>query len=153
MSLYLWIRDRDVREEMRQALEARRPTDSGVDLLCPEMLVEPGLGQPISLGVVAAAKTILGEPAPCLLIPRSSLSATPLRLSNSIGLIDAGYRGELLAKVDTTIQYPLARGRRLFQLVQYNFLPFVKITLVDRLEDLPPAPDNRGLGGFGSTGQ
>lgn len=153
MSLSIWIRDPELREEMRGVLAARRPTDSGVDLLCPAMMVEPGLGQSIPLGVVVAAKTILGEPAPCLLLPRSSLSGTPLRLSNSIGLIDAGYRGEVLAKVDTTIPYPLAQGRRLFQLVQHSFLPFVKVTLVDRLEDLPPAPDSRGSGGFGSTGQ
>lgn len=152
MSLYLWIRNPEAREDMREILASRRPTDSGVDLLCPEMVIEPGLGQSIPLGVVVAAKTILGEPAPCLLLPRSSLSGTPLRLSNSIGLIDAGYRGEVLAKVDTTIPYPLAQGRRLFQLVQHNFLPFVKIILVDRLEDLPPAPDSRGSGGFGSTG-
>ena len=40
------------------------------------------------------------EPCSFLLLPRSSISKTPLRLSNSVGLIDAGYRGELQAPVD-----------------------------------------------------
>ena len=34
------------------------------------------------------------------LFPRSSISKTPLRLANSIGLIDGGYRGELVGMVD-----------------------------------------------------
>ena len=31
------------------------------------------------------------------LYPRSSISKTPLRMSNSTGIIDAGYRGEIIA--------------------------------------------------------
>ena len=33
-------------------------------------------------------------------MPRSSISKTPLRMSNSVGLIDGGYRGEIMASVD-----------------------------------------------------
>ena len=33
-------------------------------------------------------------------MPRSSISKTPLRLANSIGLIDGGYRGEIMAPCD-----------------------------------------------------
>ncbi|SVA76917.1 uncharacterized protein METZ01_LOCUS129771, partial [marine metagenome] len=33
-------------------------------------------------------------------MPRSSIAKTPLRLCNSIGLIDGGYRGEIMAVVD-----------------------------------------------------
>ena len=39
---------------------------------------------------------VLGSSVSWLLMPRSSISKTPLRLCNSIGLIDAGYRGEVL---------------------------------------------------------
>jgi dUTP pyrophosphatase len=91
-----------------------------------------------------------------MLVPRSSLSSTPLRLANSIGLIDMGYRGEVIAKVDcvdvNTDYYAIDEGKRLFQLVQYNWLPWKTIVFVDTLEELPPAPDNRAAGGFGSTG-
>jgi dUTP pyrophosphatase len=97
-----------------------------------------------------------GNPAPYLLIARSSTSLTPLRMSNQIGLADAGYRGELIARVDcldTSLQnYTVEMGRRLFQIVQHNWLPFNNIVFVDSAEDLPAPPDNRGGGGFGSTG-
>jgi dUTPase len=115
------------------------------------------IGQTIRTGVVVAALKEDYTPAPCMLLPRSSLSATPLRLSNSIGLIDMGYRGEVLAKVDCVNDrfedYEIQQGKRLFQIVQYNWLPWKNIVLVERLEDLPQAPDDRGAGGFGSTGR
>ena len=39
-------------------------------------------------------------PTSYMLVPRSSISKTPLRMANSIGIIDAGYRGEIMAAVD-----------------------------------------------------
>ena len=81
---------------------------------------------------------------------------TPLRMSNQIGLADAGYRGELIARVDyfgKEYEYEIPFGRRLFQIVAHDWLPFTKVVLVDRPEDLPAPPDTRGAGGFGSTGQ
>ena len=35
-----------------------------------------------------------------MLVPRSSISKTPLRLANSIGIIDKSYRGKVMVKVD-----------------------------------------------------
>jgi dUTPase len=71
-------------------------------------------------------------------------------------LADAGYRGELIARVDCldpNIQnYTITEGRRLFQIVQHNWLPFTNVHVVDSVNDLPAPPDNRGGGGFGSTG-
>ncbi len=85
---------------------------------------------------------------PYLLMPRSSISKTPLRLSNSIGLIDAGYRGEIIAAVDNIKDdpYTVEAGQRLFQLVAMDGSP-VHYKLVDKLSDT-----SRGAGGFGSTG-
>jgi len=53
------------------------------------------------------------------LFPRSSISKTPLRLANSIGLIDGGYRGEIVAMVDNIYDedYEVKEGERYFQLV------------------------------------
>jgi dUTPase len=48
------------------------------------------------------------------LMPRSSISKTPLRLANSMGLIDAGYRGPLLAMVDSWAATEIAFGDRYF---------------------------------------
>lgn len=145
---------------MRQHVKNRRPTDSGVDLLCPEMTLDfstSPLAAEIKTGVVAAAKTVYGGPAPYLLLARSSTSLTPLRMSNQIGLADMGYRGELIARVDcidpNVKMFPIQSGRRLFQIVQHDWMPFIHIHIVNSVNQLPPPTDIRGDGGFGSTGQ
>ena len=53
------------------------------------------------------------------LYPRSSISKTPLRLCNSVGIIDAGYRGNIMAFVDN-IDEDYDLGTRLFQLCDPN---------------------------------
>tara|TARA_Y100000994_G_scaffold235308_1_gene224844 strand:+ start:678 stop:1115 length:438 start_codon:yes stop_codon:yes gene_type:complete len=86
---------------------------------------------------------------PYLLMPRSSIAKTPLRLCNSIGLIDGGYRGEIMAAVDNikTEDYSVEPNQRLFQLVAMNGEP-IAFEIVDELSD-----STRGDGGFGSTGK
>jgi len=81
-------------------------------------------------------------------MPRSSISKTPLRLSNSIGLIDAGYRGEIMAAVDNikSESITVSPGQRLFQLVAMDGSP-IHFQLSNELSDT-----SRGKGGFGSTG-
>lgn len=161
MSLYVYVIDYDLRAKFREHLTHRRWTDSGFDLLCPEMTLEiPDESEmfaiEMKLGVICAALTESGDPAPYLLLARSSTSLTPLRMSNQIGLADMGYRGELIARVDCVDadieSYEIKEGRRLFQIVQHNWLPWKNITIVDSLHELPAPPDARGGGGFGSTG-
>lgn len=160
MSLYLYVIDPNHRERQREHVRNRRPTDSGVDLISQNTVLDVAvpfnLGKEIRTGVIAAAVDKQGHPAPYLLLARSSTSLTPLRMSNQVGLADAGYRGELIARVDcldTNIgQYTIPLGNRLFQIVQHNWLPYDRIILVDSPADLPAPPDNRGGGGFGSTG-
>ena len=86
---------------------------------------------------------------PFLLLPRSSISKTSLRLSNSIGLIDAGYRGEIMAAVDNIkdIPYKVEIGQRLFQIVAMDGSS-IRFDISDSLSD-----SSRGTGGFGSTGK
>ena len=86
---------------------------------------------------------------PYLLMPRSSIAKTPLRLCNSIGLIDGGYRGEIMAVVDNIKKesYTVEPGQRLFQLVAMDGSP-IHFKLVDVLSE-----STRGEGGFGSTGK
>lgn len=166
MSLYLYVIDPDHREVQREHVRNRRVTDSGVDLISQNTVLDllsarspnfpSHLGIEIKTGVIAAALDKQGKPTPYLLLARSSTSLTPLRMSNQIGLADAGYRGELIARVDCLDQrigtYVVSNGRRLFQIVQHNWLPYDQVILVDSPEDLPAPPDNRGDGGFGSTG-
>lgn len=83
------------------------------------------------------------------LFPRSSISQTPLRLANSIGLIDGGYRGELIGMVDNIYDkdFLVKRGERYFQLVAVDNSP-IEFQLVDELSE-----SSRAKGGFGSTGR
>ena len=84
-----------------------------------------------------------------LIIPRSSIGAkTPLRLSNSVGLIDSGYRGELGVLYDNLADQPyhITKGDRIAQLLVMPSYRF-QAKVVESLED-----SDRGEGGFGSTG-
>jgi len=154
MTLYIRAENPELRDMIQKQIENHRFTDSGFDI--PIVAHNIDLSEKVvsfSLGISVAA-TFAGNSKPCLLLPRSSIYKTPFRLCNSIGLIDAGYRGEVKAMADnmnpeeeTTIRYD--SGTRLFQICQHNFLPWTKIVLTD---ELPAPPDDRGSGGFGSTG-
>tara|TARA_B000000460_G_scaffold34298_1_gene21375 strand:- start:282 stop:494 length:213 start_codon:yes stop_codon:yes gene_type:complete len=69
-------------------------------------------------------------------------------MANSIGLIDGGYRGEIMAVCDNikTEGYRIEKGQRLFQLVAADSSN-IEYELVESLEET-----TRGVGGFGSTG-
>ncbi|MCF7808853.1 MAG: dUTP diphosphatase [Candidatus Marinimicrobia bacterium] len=119
--------------------------DAGLDLFVMESLTIPG-GETLPIKLQISCETATGQPY--YLIPRSSISKTPLRMSNSIGLIDGGYRGEIIAMVDNikSDDYTVNAGDRLFQLVAMDGSP-ITFELVEELSDT-----TRGSGGFGSTG-
>ena len=120
--------------------------DAGLDLFIIEkQVIKPSETSRIKLGISCENM----DQKPYLLMPRSSISKTPLRLCNAIGLIDAGYRGEIMAAVDNIKQksYEVEKGQRLFQLVSMDGGP-IYFELVDIL-----STSKRGEGGFGSTGK
>ena len=83
--------------------------------------------------------------------PRSSLSKTPLRLANSVGIIDAGYRGPLIGMFDCLDEtYEVVEFTRLLQICAPNLMP-IFVRVIDTVEELGPET-SRGEGGFGSTG-
>lgn len=89
---------------------------------------------------------------------RSSISKTPLRLANNQGIIDAGYRGNLIGMFDCLKNENNAYGNfnmeeysRILQICSPELLP-IYVNIVDKLEDLGPTT-SRGDGGFGSTGK
>ena len=88
------------------------------------------------------------------LYPRSSTGAkTPLRLSNSVGIIDTGYRGNIIAIFDnlTINDYNVSEGDRLVQICAPNIEYPLKLNIVSKLESL--GITERGEGGLGSTGK
>jgi len=119
--------------------------DAGLDLFIPRnQTILAGETAFIHLQVACESE---GN-RPYFLLPRSSISKTPLRMANSIGLIDGGYRGELIAAVDNikTESYQVVCGQRLFQIIALDGSP-IHLQLVKTL-----SPTERGKGGFGSTG-
>lgn len=123
-------------------------TDAAADLYAADTVVVPAhsIGNMIRTGVHIA----LPEGWVAYIIPRSSIGAkTPLRLSNSVGCIDADYRGPLGVIYDniSDSDYTINAGDRIAQLIVmpcYHFKPNVV--------DILPATE-RAEGGFGSTGK
>ena len=126
-----------------------KESDAGIDLVATEIISKTenqitygtGLAMEIPNGMVG------------LIFPRSSIRNTNLQLSNSVGVIDAGYRGELQATFNITnpdvvegfgIYMP---GDRIAQIIIVPH-PIVQFVEVDELSE-----SKRGSGGFGSTGK
>jgi dUTPase len=148
--------------------------DSGFDLLIPFDYSEHENGYPdnhiskatfrVPLGVKCSMLRLdstISLLVPCgyYLYPRSSIVKTPFRLSNSVGIIDSGYRGEIMAVVDNIdcansdmkvcICKHMTPMTRMFQICSPTLEPFL-VEIVDSEEDL--GFTERGNGGFGSTG-
>jgi dUTP pyrophosphatase len=153
--LHIYTSNPQIKVMLHEQILNHRFTDSGFDIPLVPMTLNLIEQITFNFEMHIAATDMQENPLPCILLPRSSISSTPFRLANSIGLIDAGYRGELKAKADIMYvveQYQIKEKTRLFQLCQHSCLPWEKIVLVHSLDELPKAPDNRGSGGFGSTG-
>lgn len=91
------------------------------------------------------------SPAGYYLYPRSSISKTPLRLANSVGIIDSGYRGNIIAALDNSrpVEWTLEEGVRVVQICHPALYPiYVYIVEESELSDT-----SRKEGGFGSTGK
>ena len=132
--------------------DARVPTrahddDAGLDLCALEAAtLQPGERATVRTGIAIA----LAPGHAGLVLPRSGLAARHgIAIVNAPGLIDAGYRGEVIcAVVNLDHEHPvkIAVGDRIAQLVVVA-LPSIEPVWV---EELPPSA--RGVGGFGSTG-
>ena len=122
--------------------------DAGIDLYSTvNRMIDWGTITTIPLGVrVAIPEGHVG-----LLTIRSSLGREGLVIPNAPGVVDSGYRGELMMQVTMVKDdgYAIRRGDRIGQLV---ILPIVT-PAVEIVDQLPPSADGRGAGGFGSSGR
>ena len=123
-------------------------TDAAADLYAMEdqVIAAHSYGNKIRTGV----KIQLPEGWLAMILPRSSMGTkTPLRLSNSVGLIDSGYRGELGVLYDniSDTPYTINAGDRIAQLLVMPSYRF-QAKVVDILAD-----SDRGEGGFGASGK
>ena len=127
--------------------ERAHPGDAGYDLRSAiDVEVGPGERAMVPTGLAVA----IPEGYAGLVLPRSGLaSRSGLTLANAPGLIDAGYRGELICAVvnlDRQTPVTISRGDRIAQLV-LAAIPDLEPGWTDQLP-----PTHRGDGGFGSTG-
>ena len=124
---------------------ANHSDDAGLDLILPaDVFVPRGRQATLDFGI----RCMREGPGGYYLYPRSSISKTPFRMANSVGIIDAGYRGNIMAKIDNTgpSDLTIRAGERLFQICMPDLCPF-KVVIGGVIYDT-----ERGSGGFGSTG-
>ena len=122
---------------------AKLNEDSGLDIPMSNSITVPENAHSFSIDLGYKAEQNYGY----MLIPRSSLAKTPLRLANSVGIIDKNYRGKVIAKVDNISDksFDLIEGKCYFQIIAFNgILP--TMVIVDYI-----SKTNRNTGGFGST--
>jgi dUTP pyrophosphatase len=127
--------------------------DAGFDLFCNEASILPqAAAEKLDQNCIAAFyDTSRNLFRAYWLLPRSSISKLFLRMSNSVGLIDAGYRGKIMAPVDNIRigNCAITLGQRIFQLASPDLLPWDEVRIVS---EIPGGETLRGTGGFGSTG-
>jgi len=120
--------------------------DAGMDLVATRIISNTTFD--VSYGTDLAIEIPNGFVG--LVFPRSSIRKYELTLSNSVGVIDSGYRGELQATFKKTngldsLAYKV--GDRIAQIMIIPHPP-IEFDAVDELSDT-----ERGDGGFGSTGK
>lgn len=123
-----------------------KESDAGLDLVATSIIENTSFQITYGLGIaIEIQEGMVG-----LVFPRSSVRNTELILSNSVGVIDAGYRGELQAtfiKLNGLDSIAYKVGDRIAQIIIVPH-PIIQIVEVDELSE-----SSRGIGGFGSTGK
>ena len=120
--------------------------DAGMDVIATSIISDTPTQITYGLGIaLEIPKGFVG-----LVFPRSSIRKTDLSLTNCVGVIDSGYRGELQAtfrKHKGVASTTYAVGDRVAQIMIIPHPP-IEFDAVDELSDT-----ERGEGGFGSTGK
>ena len=117
-----------------------RDGDAGMDLVA---ISEKQTAKYVEYGTGLSMQIESGHVG--LIFPRSSISKTGHRLLNSVGVIDSGYRGEVLIRMSHTNDNTYRVGDKIAQLVVME-IPKILIQEVVELDE-----SERGEGGFGST--
>ena len=133
-------------------IEIHNNTDnSGFDLFFPEETRFASIdSKMVKFNIKCVMRNANGVAVGYYLYPRSSLSKTPLMLANHVGIIDAGYRGEIIGafRLLRQEQYTVGSYERLLQICSADLSKFnVKLCDVSNID-----ATQRGAGGFGSTG-
>jgi dUTPase len=145
----------------------RNNDNAGVDLYCAKTQTTGTKGDSVKatlldLGIKArmtkfyfdhinGEKVEKSEPCHFWLAPRSSIWKNGVTQANSLGIIDASYRGLLMGAVLPIGDHvTIEAGTRLFQILapDMGYITKVAIKSLTELDET-----SRGSGGFGSTGK
>ena len=123
--------------------------DAGMDIRSnEEIMLRPGERALVGTGMAIAVPAGYAG----LVLPRSGLASKHgITVANAPGLIDSGYRGEVMVALvnhDAHEPFLIERGMRIAQLL----VVAVPHLTVNVCESLPESADGRGTGGFGSSG-
>jgi dUTP pyrophosphatase len=163
MILKVHVNDDRLKQMYKQTIETHNKKisldpfpDAGFDLLTPiAHTVGPKSSHKLNLNIKCSATMInmhTQYATGFYMYPRSSMgSKTPLRLANSVGIIDSGYRGNLMAVLDNIVDlaFHVPENMALLQICAPGLVPII-VEMVDNEIDLSK-PTSRGEGGFGST--
>ena len=124
--------------------------DSGIDLILSEnQVINGGIDHVETLDFKVQCEMVdsNNNNVSYYLYPRSSISKTPFMMANSVGIIDAGYRGNIMAKIRnfSSSAQNISKGDKLFQICAPDLKP-IMVKVVNELSET-----SRGSGGFGST--
>ena len=123
-------------------------TDAGFDLVATRITTEINECGQLILVYHTDLAVEIPEGYFGMLAPRSSIFKKSLALTNSIGVIDAGYRGEVMAKFKTTTDVVPAVYREGDKFAQLLILPIADVNFTEALE---LSATDRNDGGYGST--
>jgi dUTP pyrophosphatase len=118
--------------------------DAGMDLVSTEII--SATTNQITYGTGIALEIPKGYVG--LIFPRSSIRKYELELTNSVGVIDSGYRGEIQATFNK-VHHGLEVYKVGDRIAQIMIIPYPKVVFSE-VNDL--SSTDRGEGGFGSTG-
>lgn len=126
-----------------------KPGDAGMDLTITSIISESKIDVTYGFGVaMEIPKGFVG-----LVFPRSSVRKYDLSLTNCVGVIDSGYRGEIQAtfkktnwlKGENSDKYEIGDRGAQIMILAYPEVDFVESDTLSETD--------RGDGGFGSTGK
>lgn len=166
LSIYINTNDQELTERYKIAAKKHNSDnhnihyDSGFDVFMPNSIeVDKQYGYLVDTKIVCEMEdlskyqydnmSILKKtPRSFYLYPRSSLSKTPFRLANSVGIIDSGYRGNVKCIFDVFKDVKIDKYDRLMQICHPSLKPF-SVNIVDKKFE----ETVRGDKGFGSSGK
>jgi len=158
--LYLFIENEDLKEKYKSSVEKHNNEinssypNAGFDLYFPEdSIIETHNVSFINMKIKCEMHIYSDKdwiPTSYYMYPRSSISKTPLMVANHTGIIDSGYRGNIIGAFRNLMDtYEIKKFNRLLQLCAPDLRP-IHIEIVDNDDFFELT--KRNIGGFGSTG-